>query len=145
MKPMNLGSNQRGVTLLEALLGILIFSIGILAVVGMQSMAVRSVSESKYRMDASFLANQIIGEMWGNRTNLASYSYTSGGTPPAVAAAWVTRVANALPGTTANPPSILVNGNNVTVTVRWQHPEEAKLNPPPAPHMHRVIASIDCC
>lgn len=145
MTPMNIGSRQKGITLLESLLGILLFSVGILAVVGMQSMAVRSVAESKYRMDASFLANQIIGEMWVNRTNLASYSYTSGGTPPAVAAAWVTRVGNSLPGTAANPPSISIAGNTVTITVQWQHPEEANLTPAPAAHKYTVIASIDCC
>jgi len=144
MNPMRIRNNQKGVTLLESLLGILLFSVGILAVVGMQAMAVRNVAESKYRMDASFLANQIIGEMWVNRTNLASYAYT-GGTPPAVAATWVTHVANTLPGTTANPPSINISGNTVTITLRWQHPEEARMNPPPPPHNHQVIASIDCC
>ena len=146
MNPMRIRNNQKGVTLLESLLGILLFSVGILAVVGMQAMAVRNVAESKYRMDASFLANQIIGEMWVNRTNLASYAYT-GGTPPAVATTWVTHVANTLPGTTTtlNPPLINISGNTVTITLRWQHPEEARMNPPPPPHNHQVIASIDCC
>ncbi len=145
MNPMRMRTSQKGVTLLESLLGILLFSVGILAVVGMQTMAVRNVAESKYRMDASFLANQIIGEMWVNRTSLASYAYAGGGTPPAVAATWVTRVGNTLPGTAANQPTIDVSGNTVTVTVYWQHPEEAKLSPPPPAHNLKVIASIDCC
>ena len=89
--------------------------------------------------------NQIIGEMWVNRTSLASYTYTGGGTPPAVAATWVARVGSTLPGTAANQPTIDVSGNTVTVTVYWQHPEEAKLSPPPPPHNLKVIASIDCC
>jgi type IV pilus assembly protein PilV len=41
--------------LLEALVAILIFSISLLALVGMQAMAVRNVGEAKYRADASFL------------------------------------------------------------------------------------------
>lgn len=145
MKTMRNRTNQKGVMLLEALLGILLFSVGILAVVGMQAMAVKNVAESKYRMDASFLANQIIGEMWINRTNLASYAYAGTGTPPAVDSAWVARVNNSLPGSTTNPPTIVIAGNSVTITVFWQHPEEAHLNPPPPPHNLTVIASIDCC
>lgn len=136
-------SKQKGISLLEALLGILIFSIGVLAVVGLQITAVRAVAESQYRMDASFLANEVIGEMWGNRTNLASYAY-SGGTPPAVLNNWVTKVSGTLPGTAANPPVIDVGaGGVVTVTIFWQHPEEAKLSPAPDPHRYSAIASIN--
>jgi type IV pilus assembly protein PilV len=144
MKALHTGSQQRGVTLLEALLGILLFSVGILAVVGIQAMAVRNVAESKYRMDASFLANQVVGEMWTNRSNLALYNYTSG-SPPAALTNWVGRVNASLPGTTANPPQVNVNGTTVTITIFWQAPEEARLNPQPAPHSHRVIAAIECC
>lgn len=134
---------QKGVSLLEALLGMLIFSIGILAVVGLQITAVRAVTESKYRMDASFLANQVIGEMWSNRTNLATYDY-AGGTPPSVLTAWVARVDATLPGTVDNPPVIDVGaGNVVTVTIFWQHPEEAALSPAPPPHRYDAIAAIN--
>lgn len=138
-------SLQEGVMLLEALLGILIFSVGILAVVGMQSVAVKTVAESKYRMDASFLANEIIGDMWVNRSNLSSYAYT-GGAYPAVLTAWGSRLDSTLPGTAANPPKIEIGaGNTITVTIFWQHPEEAKLSPQPDPHSFRTITSINCC
>lgn len=138
-------SLQEGVMLLEALLGILIFSVGILAVVGMQTVAVKTVAESKYRMDASFLANEVIGDMWVNRSNLASYAYT-GGTYPSVLTAWGARLDRALPGTTDNPPQIDIGaGNTVSVTIFWQHPEEASLSPRPSPHEFRAITSINCC
>lgn len=138
-------SRQQGVMLLEALLGILIFSLGILAVVGMQAMAVKTVAESKYRMDAGFLANEVIGDMWVDRSNLASYAY-AGGTPPAVLANWTAKVQSALPGVAANPPAIAIDAaNTVSVTIFWQHPEEANLTPPPPPHAYRVITSINCC
>ena len=51
---------QQGVMLLEALVAILIFSIGILAIVGMQASAVRAVTDSRSRSEASFFANQLI-------------------------------------------------------------------------------------
>ena len=72
-------SGQQGVMLLEAILAILIFSIGVLAVIGLQTASVKAVSDAKYRADAAFLANQIIGEMWVNKTNLGGYIYA--GTP----------------------------------------------------------------
>ena len=68
-------AKQSGVMLLEALIGILIFSIGILAVVGLQSLSVKNQADAKYRADASYLANQIIGQMWADRANLALYAH----------------------------------------------------------------------
>jgi type IV pilus assembly protein PilV len=141
-----LKSPQRGVTLLESLLGILIFSIGILAVIGMQANAVRAVAEAKYRTDASFLANALIGQMWVDRGNLASYAYAGSGTPAAVLQPWVDRVAATLPGTDTFGPTITVDvDNTVTVTIFWQHPEEANLSPAPPPHSYSSVALVSCC
>jgi len=63
--------------LLEALIGILIFSVGILALIGMQATAMRATIDAKYRSEASFLANEVIGRMWVDRANLASYATAS--------------------------------------------------------------------
>lgn len=79
--PSNTG-RQSGALLLEALIAILLFSLGILSLVGMQAAAIGNVSEAKYRSDASFLANQLIGQIWVNRTNIADYAYGGSGAPP---------------------------------------------------------------
>ena len=135
---------QRGAMLLEALVAILIFSISLLALVGMQATAVRNVGEAKYRADASFLANQIISQMWVDRANLAAYAY-GGGAPPAALADWIAQV-NQLPGAPANPPSIAIGpGNAVIVTVFWQHPEQANQVPRPPPHRFIATAYVNCC
>ena len=42
----------------------LIFSIGILAMLGMQTIGMRNTIEAKYRSEASYLAAQIVGTMW---------------------------------------------------------------------------------
>ena len=55
---------QSGVMLIEALIALLIFSVGILGIVGMQSAAVQASGDAKYRSDAALLANQLIGRMW---------------------------------------------------------------------------------
>lgn len=99
---------QRGATLLEVLIAVLIFSIGILAIVGVQALATRVTTDSKYRADASFLANQALGRVWGDPANVASFVETE-------------TTVNDLPG---GKRSVAVNGNRVTVTLTWQLPGE---------------------
>ena len=80
---------QRGVMLLEALIAILIFSVGILAVVGMQAVAIKDVAQSKYRSDASFLADSLLSQMWTDAGNIAGYAYAGSGTAPSKLTDWV--------------------------------------------------------
>jgi len=110
--------------LLEALIAILIFSIGILGLVAMQGTAISNISDAKYRTDAGFLADQLIAQIWVDRTNLGSYDYRSGGTPPSVLTSWVAQVNAALPQSAANPPVIAVDvpSGSVDITVKWQQP-----------------------
>ena len=142
---------QRGVMLIEALIAILIFSIGILAVVGMQSVAIKSVTESKYRSEAAFLANELISNMWTDAGNVCQYAYPSSSYAKLVN--WVAKVDATLPGTTVTRPKVTVtptapaacpgtapNGASVQIELFWQLPEEASAGLPPRKHM--VIASI---
>lgn len=132
--------------LLEALIAILIFSFGILALVGMQANSIAIVADAKYRTDASFFADQIVGQMWVNQTNLATYACdpctSSNGN--ADTQAWYDEMSSgalySLPGVGAGAaqPSIVVNGNVVTVTVNWQ-PRNG------ATHSHVVTAQVNCC
>ncbi len=123
--------SQSGVMLLEALIGILIFSLGVLALVGMQALATKVATESRERAEASNLASQLIGEMWINRGNLANYNYTAGsGAIPATLTSWVSQVQAALPNADVYLPSVEVGtptlpgvaGNEVVITVRWMAP-----------------------
>ena len=125
--------SQNGVILIEALIGILIFSIGILALIGMQAAAMKNSTNAKYRSEAAFLANQIIGQRWVDRGNLAKYD--DGDMTSALRIQWEADVAALLPGTNltipvtpaTRNPSILVtaaSGNMVTVTIQWRQPGE---------------------
>jgi len=58
------GIRQSGMALLEALIGILIFSIGILALVAMQAASINAAADAQYRVEAVNAANQILGHMW---------------------------------------------------------------------------------
>lgn len=115
--------SQQGVMLLEALIGILIFSIGILSMVAMHALAIGYASDAKYRSDASFLANELIGQIWIDRSNLNNYAYP-GGTAAALDP-WVAKVNNYLPGSVGgNAPSVAVDlaSGQVDITIRWQPP-----------------------
>lgn len=117
-------NSQQGSVLLEALIAILIFSFGILAIVGLQAYSVKSTTEAKYRVDASLLADQLFGQMWsGSRANadlVANYDSTGSG---AGYANWKTDVQNAMPGAQANPPTVTVGADNsVAVVIYWKMP-----------------------
>jgi len=123
-------SQQKGVMLLEALVGILIFSIGILAMLGMQAVGIRNTMDSKYRSEAAYLANEIVGQMWVDRSNIASYDDAGAGN--ARRTAWNTRVASLMPQDPAAPsttaPTIAISGRQATVTVRWKPPGETTVS-----------------
>jgi type IV pilus assembly protein PilV len=127
---MRKAKNQAGVMLIEALIGILIFSIGILALLGMQSSAIRNTTDARYRSEASYLASQIVGQMWVDIKQLPSYDTANLAAYPA-RDAWVTRVATMMPGVAAGgalSPTIQVGPTpgEVRVLVQWQQPGEVQ-------------------
>ena len=146
MNIQQLRKKQKGSMLLEALIAILIFSMGILALMGMQATAINTVSESKYRSDAGFLANRILGQIWADRANLASYACnpcTSAGTGNVDTQTWATEIQSGalqLPGVTdaANQPTIILGASNqVQVQIFWRAPNAT------AQRNHLVIAYIN--
>ena len=139
---------QAGSMLLEAFIAILIFSMGILAIVGMQASAIKNSTEAKYRSEASLLANQLIGKMWvSNRnpatlqTNFQGGAGTDGPMYTDWHTSWCTSTAPVLPACDAYVPTVSVNPASglVTVTVFWKGPNEAASA---AAHNYRVIAQI---
>ena len=61
---------QTGAILLEALIAIVIFSMGILAVAGLQATMIRNTTDANFRAEAAFIAQQTIGQMWANPKNI---------------------------------------------------------------------------
>lgn len=122
----NMNKEQSGVVILEALIAIFIFSIGILGLVGALSTSVSNASEAQYRTEAAFFAETLIGELRvaDPLTRATEYASPSGGS----FTAWKTRVTSgysALPGAgnSANLPTVAFSdtGNRkVLVTIKWQ-------------------------
>jgi type IV pilus assembly protein PilV len=134
---------QQGVMLIEALVAILIFSLGILGLVALGGQAVGAQSDAQYRTEASGIADAIAGEIAVNvdrRNNglliagsLPAFSHQAGGANCVFAGgpstnarilALVNRAAT-LPGASGLQQQITVqNGagafNRVEVTLCWR-------------------------
>jgi type IV pilus assembly protein PilV len=141
---------QSGVVLLEAMVGLLIFAIGIIGLIRLQTEAIAQVSDAKYRASAALLANEVLGQMWGDRGNLPAYAQLSGGGGTCAATgapstyapvtAWLSDVTNTLPGASAAMQTIAVTGpanDIVTVTVCWKAARDT------GSHHYTAIAQLE--
>lgn len=140
---------QQGVSLIEALIAILIFSMGIIALMGLQGVSISNTAAAKYRSEASFFADQIISQMWagGGNANLATYACNpcTLANGNADTQAWVALIqggSNSLPNAVTFPPSIVIAGQTVTVTVSWLAQSEILPPAAPTPHTYVAIANI---
>lgn len=97
---------QTGSVLIEGLIAILIFSLGILALVGLQASSMKATTAAKGRVDASLIANQRIAELWVDRNNLVAYDESD----------------QPLAGLPNGKRTTQVAGTQVTVIVCWQMP-----------------------
>jgi type IV pilus assembly protein PilV len=64
LAPSTMRAGQEGVFLLEALIAILIFSIGILGIVALGATAVNAQNDAQYRSEAARAADNIVSAMW---------------------------------------------------------------------------------
>jgi len=125
---------QRGMMLIEALIAILIFSIGILGIVGLQATAVQQSSDARYRSQAAELAQRLLGRMWtGDRTTTTLQTNYSCDAPPCSSpgtgyAAWLADVSGALPGVatdTSLQPAVTIDSAGVVIlTLYWRQPSD---------------------
>lgn len=157
---------QRGFFLIEAMVAILIFALGILGLVAMGGTAVSSQSDAQYRTDASSLADAIAGQIAlsidrtgadeitraANKTaSLAPFAHNPGGadcgafaggaTGPGPVLDLVNRAQSILPGATAAYQQIVIGGagsfNRVKITLCWKTASDA------APRRHTVVTYVN--
>jgi len=123
---------QRGAYLLEALIGILIFSFGILGIVGLQAQAIRFTNDSEYRAEAVYLANSLISQMWTDNQATLQTKYRSPGGVEYLNFKTL-KVQPALGAMMTTPPEVLVDdaalpsppsktSSVVRVTIYWTLP-----------------------
>ena len=150
--------------LIEAIIGLLIFLIGILAMLGLQATAIAVQADAQYRVEAGRMVDRILGTINTSVTRdgagnvnaaslavfqhqptgaIASCNYSGAASGNAAVTDWVnaitTTAATRLPGSTAAMQQILVNGayNQVSISVCWQGANDK------APRKHTVISYIN--
>ena len=123
-KPQATGKPGRhdGFAMLEALVAMLVFALGILGMVGLQASMKREQTAAKLRSDAAYLASEFVGNMWGDIPNLGQYS-SANCNGYARCRDWLNKVAATMPGGSAT--LLLTPGadfTDVSVTVIWVLP-----------------------
>jgi len=120
---------QHGGGLIEGLVSLVILSVGLLGMAGMQGTLIQESSESRTRMQAGFLASSVLGMAAANPENVGCFIVNSAQsvacTSPdaqAQAVSWTDQVNSALPGSAGVPPTVAYDAasGQLTVTLRWQ-------------------------
>ncbi|TDS83239.1 type IV pilus modification protein PilV [Comamonas sp. JUb58] len=141
-------SQQRGVLLLEALIAILIFSLGILGVVGLQAASIKQATAAEDRAKAASLANDLISRMWAS--NHTTLSTNFGATGDGFTRWMETVEGSQLPGVkdsdTLKPTISFTDGptsatgialsTQAKIIIKWQAPNESTA------HQYTAIAVI---
>jgi len=127
----NMKKNQSGVLLIEVLFSILIFSFGILGLVGLQAVASQNSVSAEDRNTASTLANDLISQMYIRKTSRLALDADSlmGANPTGLSAdigVWQTRVTNS--GLTNATGAVTVNNGITTITITWRAPSKTTNN-----------------
>ncbi len=113
---------QNGMVLLEGLIAILIFSVGILGVVGLQAAMVKGAADSQYRIEAGNIAQKRVAQMYVDQNKLADYEEVD------TAIAATTGLPNGKRSTIRADAScdtdilLAPSQNCVIVTVSWEQP-----------------------
>lgn len=116
--------NNRGFSLLEVMVAIVVLSIGLLGMAALQSYSIKNNQSAAFRSQAMNLAYGIIDNMRANRTGVlqAEYYTTYTNTPSGTSVAkqdlinWKTAISNALP---QGKGQIDFPGTTVTVNIQW--------------------------
>lgn len=111
-QPHRISNAEAGLTLIEVLVAILIFSFGLLGFVGLQARAIQYSTSAEDSNRAALLANEMASTLTLNRTATPT---------PAALADWQARVAD----TTANGlpnglGTVATAGEVATITITWQ-------------------------
>lgn len=126
---------QSGFTLIEVLISIVVFSLGILGVVGLQASALKMSTDAQQRAEATFLADQLLARMLvADPATAATFAHNPVGTTkcaPTVAAStnaivteWLSEVTATFPRSNVNEQQIIVTGTDeVTVKLCWRNGE----------------------
>ncbi|MDM0014130.1 type IV pilus modification protein PilV [Variovorax sp. J22P168] len=109
-------SGQRGVAMIEVLISVLLFSLGILGLIGLQARAVSLSVDAEDRNRAALLANEIVTQMWLHKTVSLDEDITK---------PWEDRVKDPKTGgLPSGNPTITVTGKQADIEIKWSAPNQ---------------------
>ena len=76
---MKKNSGQSGYVLLEALVAMLIFSLGLLGLIGFQAASTKIATDSRFRTEAAMLADELLAKMAASEISQVEADYAVGG------------------------------------------------------------------
>jgi type IV pilus assembly protein PilV len=116
----------RGISLIEVLVVLVLFSFGLIGMVGLQARALQTSVGAEDSARAALLANDMASRMWGARSVTLD---------AAVVEVWNDRVADQSQGGLPNGEgTVTVAGNVATIRVTWRAPHE----PSTAGHVYQT-------
>jgi type IV pilus assembly protein PilV len=123
LQPQRGARTQRGVGLIESLMALAIFSIGLLGLLGLEARVMNIAVDSENRNRAAMLASEVASQMWLNNTVApASAAYT------ALVANAGDQTQGGLPGGAVTVVPVAGTTNAADITVTWQETSDAAGN-----------------
>jgi type IV pilus assembly protein PilV len=135
--------------MLEAMVALLVFAIGILGLVAAQSATLKDASSARYRGMAAALASDLVSRMWMSDRQAATLqsSFASGAAGTGYAS-WLAQVqASGMPGVDEHPPEVSFEtaagggstasaSSRATIKLHWQVPGDAHV------HTYTMLAQL---
>lgn len=115
---------NKGFFIIEALIAVLVFMIGILGVLQIQLTQMQATADAQYRMQASYMADNIMSKIVLDKSNLNNY--VSGSNDEYTT--WFNDLKGVLPAVSDNPPVITTSespngGTLVKIIIKWKSPQ----------------------
>lgn len=123
-----MSSRRVGSALIESLLAILIFSVGLLSLLALLTATLKESDNARYRSEASLLATDLVSRMWSGERSLSSLRQRFDPLADEYQR-WLKRVQSTLPGVTNNKnlPELRIDDERIiTLTLRWRIPSDTQ-------------------
>ncbi len=124
-------AGQSGGSLLEGLLAILIFSVGMLSLLMLLSASLVETGNARYRSEASLLASDLVAQMWTGDRSLTELRARFTEPESEDYRHWLAAVNSRLPGTSGatNLPTVSIDDKRqVKIKILWQAPGDGKIH-----------------